>query len=166
MQFLVRVGERGQSHGQLVGVGADGFKIVLVGEVGIGGAGEAAPSVSRHGIDHILLPQKAVAAAGAEVADAQTRNAAKALHFFPEPGLGARVEDVQFELAEMLESGAGFELADGWRGRRSPTSWFRSRDRGREGELAVCRRRARNRRGGSRWSSHSRKAGSKMPRWP
>src|ERR1700679_3456803 len=33
-------GEGGHGHGELVGVGADGFEIVLVGEGGVGGSGE------------------------------------------------------------------------------------------------------------------------------
>ena len=54
-----------------------------------------------HGLDDILLPEKAVAAAGAEVADAQAGHAAQARHLFPEPGLGAGVEDVELQFAEL-----------------------------------------------------------------
>ena len=65
------------------------------------------PSMSRHGVDDILLPEKAVAAARAEVADAEIGNSAQALHLFPEPGFGARVEDVEFEFGQALQAGAG-----------------------------------------------------------
>ena len=111
-ELLFVIGECGQSHGQLVSVGADGFKIVLVGEVGVGAAGKARAEHVAHGIDDVLLPQEAVPATGAEVADAEAGNAAQALHFFPEAGLGARVENVELELAELFQAGAGLELVD------------------------------------------------------
>ena len=94
-------------------IGADGFKIVLVGEIGVGAAGEVGAEHVAHGLHHILLPEKAVAAAGAEVADVQAGNAAQALHLLPQAGLGARIENVEFELAQALEAGARLQLVDG-----------------------------------------------------
>ena len=55
-----------------------------------------------HGVDDVLVPEKAVPAARAEVADAEFGNAAQALHLFPEPGFGAGVKDVELELAQVL----------------------------------------------------------------
>ncbi len=70
------------------------------------------PEHVAHGLDDVFLPEEAVAAAGAEVADVEAGDAAQALHLFPEAGLGAGVEDVELELGEVLEAGAGFELVD------------------------------------------------------
>ena len=47
VQRLVAVGEGGHGHGEFVGVGAHGFEIVLVGEEGVGGAGEAVAEAWR-----------------------------------------------------------------------------------------------------------------------
>ena len=82
-----------------MGVGADGFKVVFVGEVGIGTAREVWAEDVAHGFDDVLLPEKAVAAPGSEVADAEVGDAAEAFHFFPEASFGAGVEDIEFEFA-------------------------------------------------------------------
>lgn len=111
--LLVRAGEGSERHGQLVGVRADGFEIVLVGEIGVGGAAEAGSEGVAHGLDDILLPEKAVTAAGAEVTDAQAGDAAEAVHLLPEAGLGAGVKDVELKFAEALEGGAGAQFTDG-----------------------------------------------------
>ena len=83
-----------------MGVGADGFEIVLVGEGGVGGAGEVGAEGGGEGLDAVLLPEEAVAAAGAEVGEAEAFDAAEELDLVPEAGLGAGVEDVELELVE------------------------------------------------------------------
>ena len=89
MQLGIVVGERGHCHGQLVRVGAHGFEVVLVGEEGVGGAGEAWAEGGAQGLDDVLLPEEAVAAAGAELGDADLGNGAQALDFLPQARLGA-----------------------------------------------------------------------------
>ena len=59
------------------------------------------------GLDDILLPEEAVAAAGAELGDADLGHGAQALDLFPQAGLGAGVEDVELHLVEAGERGAG-----------------------------------------------------------
>ena len=108
----VVVGERGHGHGKLVRVGAHGFEVVLVGEEGVGGAGEAGAEGGAQGLDDVLLPEEAVAAAGAELGDADLGHGAQALDLLPEARLGAGVEDVELHLVEAGERGAGAHLAD------------------------------------------------------
>ena len=95
-----------------MGVGADGLEVVLVGEVGVGGAGEAGADGGAQGLDDILLPEEGVAAAGAELGDAQVGGGAEARDLVPELGFGAGVEDVELELVQVGEGGAGAHLAD------------------------------------------------------
>ena len=65
-----------------------------------------------HGVDHVLVPEKAVPAARAEIADAEIGNAAQAFYLFPEARFGAGVENVEFEFGQMLEGGARLQFAD------------------------------------------------------
>ena len=53
-----------------------------------------------------------MAAAGAEVGEAEVGDVAEALNLVPEMGLGAGVEDVELQLVEGGEGGAGLHLAD------------------------------------------------------
>ena len=109
-------GQGGHGHGEFVGVGADGFEIVLVGEGGVGGAGETLVVIGvergGEGLDAVLLPEEAMATAGAEVGEVEAFDLAKLLDLVPETGLGAGVEDVEFELVEGGEGGAGLHLGD------------------------------------------------------
>ena len=59
------------------------------------------------------MPQKAVPSPRPKVADAQFWNTAQPLHLLPEPGLGPRVEYVEFKLAQPLQAGARLQLIDG-----------------------------------------------------
>ncbi len=95
-----------------MGVGADGLEVVLVGEVGVGGAGEAGADGGAQGLDDVLLPEEGVAAAGAELGDAEVGGGAEARDLVPEAGLGAGVEDVELQLVQVGEGGAGAQLAD------------------------------------------------------
>ena len=109
-------GEGGHGHGELVGVGTDGFEIVLVGESGVGCSGKSfrmnGIEGGGEGLDAVLLPEEAVTAAGAEVGETQAGDMAEELDLVPEAGLGAGVEDVEFELVEGGEGGTGFHLRD------------------------------------------------------
>ncbi len=93
-------------------IGADSFKIVLVSEEGIGGSGKTCAEGVAHGVDHVFMPEKAVPASRAEVADAEIGNAAQTLQFFPKPGFRARVKNVQLQLAQRLERGPRLQFAD------------------------------------------------------
>ena len=117
-------GEGGHGHGEFVGVGADGFEVVLVGEGGVGGAGEVGAEGGGRAWTTVLLPEEGVAAAGAEVGDAEAGGGAEALDLVPEAGLGAGVEDVELELVEIGEGGAGFELRDDGEGVDLPQGDF------------------------------------------
>ncbi len=136
-QLFVVVGKGGEGHGEFVGVGADGFEVVLVGEIGVGSAFEDGTDDVGHGFDDVFLPEEAVAAAGAKIADAEVGSAAEAGHFFPEASLGARIEDVEFEFAEAFEGGAGFEFADGGESVDLPHGGFGPKTVKGKGELAA-----------------------------
>ena len=112
-QLIVIVSQRRQRHGQLMRIGADGFKIVLVGEIGVRAAGKVRAQHVAHRLHHILLPQKAMPPPRAKVAHAQPRNPAQPFHLLPQPRLGPRIEDVQFELAQLLQAGPRLQLVDG-----------------------------------------------------
>ena len=118
-------------------VGADGFKIMLIGEVGVGAAGKTGAEDVAHGLDDVFLPEKAVAAAGAEVADVEVGDAAKALHLLPKAGFGAGVEDVELELGEFFEAGAGFEFIDGGESVDLPHGCLGPKSMETEGKLAI-----------------------------
>ena len=109
---------------------------MLVGEVGVGGAFEGGAQDVAHGFDDVFLPEKTVTAAGAKIADAEIGDAAEASHFFPEFGLGAGVEDIEFEFAEALEAGASFQLADGGEGVDLPEGGVGPESAEGQGELA------------------------------
>src|SRR5690242_14219764 len=64
---MIRRRERGKDHRNLVRICANRFKIMFVGEKGIGGSGKAVTKILSHGFYDILLPQEAVAATCAEV---------------------------------------------------------------------------------------------------
>ncbi len=92
--IVIRRHQRSEDHGDLMRVGSDGLKIVLVGEEGVGGSGESAAQIRRHSFDYIFLPKKTVAAAGTEICDAEMGNSAQALDLVPQLGLGLGVQDV------------------------------------------------------------------------
>src|SRR6185312_1776391 len=87
-------------------------EVVLVGEEGIGGTGEAFAEAGAHGLDDIFLPEEGVAASCAELGDADARDGAEELDLVPEAGLGARVKDVKLHLVQLRKRGAGSHLAD------------------------------------------------------
>ena len=93
-------------------IGSNRLEIVLVGEEGVRGSGEAAAQIRRHGFDHIFLPEKAVAAAGSEVGDAEIGNSAQALDLAPQLGLCLSVQNVETELAQLFQIGSGPQLVD------------------------------------------------------
>jgi hypothetical protein len=90
-----------------------------------------------HGLDAVLLPEEAVAAAGAEVGEAQAFDGAQELDLVPEAGLGAGVEDVEFELVEGWRRGAGLHLADDGEGVDLPHGDLGPEAGEAEDELAV-----------------------------
>ncbi len=47
-----------------------------------------------------------------EIADAQVGNAAQPLHLFPETRLGARIQQVELQLAQLLQSCARLQFAN------------------------------------------------------
>jgi len=125
-----------------VGVGADGFEVVLVGECGVGGAGHArglAGEIQRggEGFYGVLLPKEAVAAAGAEVGEAKAFDGAEDFDLVPKAGFGAGVEDIEFELGELGECGAGLHLADDGEGVDLPHGDRRPEAGEADDELAV-----------------------------
>ena len=93
-------------------VGSDRFQIVLVRQEGVRRADEIAPQIRRHGDDNIFLPQKAVPPPRAKVGDAQLRNAAQPLNLAPQLGLGARIENVEPELAQCLQLRARLQFVE------------------------------------------------------
>ncbi len=87
-------------------VRADGFQVVLIGQISVGSAAEGAAEDVAHGFYDVFLPEEAVAAARSEITEPEPRCAAQAFHFFPEFCLGARIENVQLEFGEALQVGA------------------------------------------------------------
>src|SRR5947208_265978 len=77
----------GHHHGNLMGVGSNRFQIVLVGEESIRGSNETVAQICGHSDDHIFLPQETMAAARAEIRDAEIWHAAQALNLAPQLGL-------------------------------------------------------------------------------
>src|SRR5208283_735325 len=93
-------------------VGSDGFEVVLMGEEGVGGSGKRAAQICRHGVNHIFLPEEAVAAAGSKVGHGQTGDSAQPLDLVPELGFCSGIEDVEAELAQLFQTSPGLELVE------------------------------------------------------
>jgi hypothetical protein len=116
-EVRVGLGQRGVDHGQFVGVGADGLKVAVLGDEAVGGAGEGVAQPLLHGLHGPVLPEEGVAAAGAEIGDAQVGDLLEALDLFPELRHGAGVEDLKLEPAHVAQHGAAAQLhQDGERG--------------------------------------------------
>lgn len=116
-EVLVGLGEGGVDHGKLVGVGADGFDVALHGDFAVRGADEFIAEAFDEGLNAPVLPEEAVAAAGAEVREFQVGDRAEGFHLFPEFRHAARVEHFEFEFTHGVEDRAGAELhQDGERG--------------------------------------------------
>src|SRR5665213_131438 len=94
-------------------IGAHRFQIVFVCQICIRRSGKIAAQRSSHGVHDIFLPQKTMPPPRSEVADLQFGNTAQPFHLPPEFGLGPGIENIEFELAQMLQSGARLQLADG-----------------------------------------------------
>src|SRR5580704_1882103 len=119
---------------------ADGFQVVFVGQIGVRTSGEAGAKHIAHGFYNVLLPQETVPPARSKVADLQSRRAAEPLHFLPEFCLGSGIENIELEFAEALETGAGFQFAQGRERMNLPHGCFRPESAKGEGELAVLNR--------------------------
>src|ERR1035441_9226819 len=83
-QGIVIGRECGEDHGDLMRVSSDGFKIVLMGEEGVRGSSKGVAEIRCHGVDHVFLPEEAVAAPGSKVCHGKTGYAAQPLVLAPE----------------------------------------------------------------------------------
>src|SRR5258708_34337998 len=92
-------------------VGSDGFQIMLMSEKGVRGSGKGAAEIRRHGVDHILLPEKAVAAPGSEVGHGKPGNAAQTLDLAPEFCFRPGIQNVESELARFFHGVSCVELS-------------------------------------------------------
>ena len=106
------IGEGCVHHRQLVRVGADRLDFAPHRDQAVGGAEERVAEAFLHRLYAPVLPQEAVAAAGAEVGDAEARQSVEALEMLPYPRHRLRVQHLQFELAEILGHGAAVQLHD------------------------------------------------------
>src|SRR6202022_1232123 len=95
-------------------------KIMLMGEEGIRGSGKSAAEIRCHCVDHVLLPEEAVAPPGSEGCHGQAGDAAQALDLSPEFCFRPGIQDVETELAQFFQSGSGLELVEGGERRESP----------------------------------------------
>src|SRR4029077_444055 len=102
--------KRGERHGDLMRVGSDGFKIVLMSEESIRGSRKSAAEICCHRIDHVFLPEEAVTAPSSEVCHGEAGDAAQALDLAPEFCFRPGIQDVETELAQFFQTGSGLEL--------------------------------------------------------
>ena len=82
--------------------------------------------VGGHRFDHIFLPKKAMPSTRSEIAHTQVRNAAQPLNLAPQFRFGARVKNVQAELAAASSVAPGFSARQESPAHTVPTSWSRS----------------------------------------
>src|SRR6266446_4743345 len=101
-QSLVIVRQRRERHRDLMRIGSNRLKVVLMREKGVRRSNEAAAQIRSHRLDHIFLPQKAVPAAGSEIRHAQTWHAAQALNLAFLFQAEAGIRDIEIELAQLL----------------------------------------------------------------
>ena len=110
-------GQRGGDHGQFMRVGADGLQIAVHGKEDVRRADEAVAQPFLQRLDTPALPQEAVPPPGAEVREDEIGQQLQPLHLLPQPGLGARIEDVEREPALVAHGRARFQFVeDGERG--------------------------------------------------
>src|SRR5262249_17355119 len=97
--FAVVVGEGCERHGNFVRVGADRLQIVFMREKCVRGADKVAPQIGSHGIHDVLLPEKTMSTARAEVSDAEPGNTSQSLNFVPQLCFRPGIQNVEAELA-------------------------------------------------------------------
>src|ERR1700676_2214849 len=83
---------------------------MLMGEEGIRGSGKSAAEICCHGVDHVFLPEEAVAAAGSEIGHGKARAAAQPLDLAPEFCFRPCIQDVETELAQFFQTGSGLQF--------------------------------------------------------
>ena len=123
-----------------MGVGSDRFQIMFMGEEGIRGSGKGAAQIRRHGVDHIFLPEEAVAAAGSEVGHGQAGYSAQALDLAPQFCFRPGIQDVETELAQFFQTGSGLELVKDGKRVKFPHRGLGPKAVEREEELSVLDR--------------------------
>ncbi len=87
-------------------IGADRLKVGIHGEKDIARAGEGRADAFLQRLDAPALPQKTVAAAGAEIGNAQARQFPQPFDLFPHLGLCAGVENIQREITKRAHCAA------------------------------------------------------------
>ena len=112
LQRFVICRQRGDHHGNLVCIRSNRLQVMLVGQERIRSADKIRPEIRGHGLDHVFLPEKAVAAARAEISQPEIGHAAQPLDLAPQLGFRTGVQDVETELAEFFQMSAGFQLIE------------------------------------------------------
>src|ERR1700704_3615772 len=108
-----------------------------MGEKSVRSSSESAAEIGGHRFDYVLLPEKAVAAAGSKVGDGQTGHAAQALDLAPKGRLGAGVKDVEIELAQFFHVRSRAQFVEDGERIEFPHGGFRPRTVEGQTELAV-----------------------------
>ena len=111
-QGLVIVRQRGQHHGDFMCIRAYRLEVVLMREKGVRRSYKPAAEIGSHRLDDVLLPQKAVPAPGSEIRHAQTGHATQALNFAPELRLRPGIQNVEIELAQLLQTSSRPQLVE------------------------------------------------------
>ena len=105
-------------------VGSDGFKVMLVREKGVRGAGKRAAQIRRHRVDHIFPPQKTVAAAGSKVGHRQIGLTPKRSRVCPRlPVSPGRKQDLEPKTRGRLRCPPDLSVADFGTRRRHSFLW-------------------------------------------
>ena len=81
---------------------------------------EVVAEAFAQGLHAPVLPEEGMAAAGAEVGEAQVFEGAQAVDLLPDAGHGAGVEDLELEPAHGRAGRRGSGVPSGWRGRGFP----------------------------------------------
>ena len=121
-----------------MGIGAQRLEVVVHGQLDVGGAGKGVADAFLERLDAPALPQERVAAARAEIGNAQVGQLLQPLDLFPHLGLGAGIEHIEREGAVMLHRGAAAQLVDDGERRDFPHRGFEPQAGKFEHELAVA----------------------------
>jgi len=109
LKLFVIPGHRRQGHGKLMRVRADGFQVVLIGQISVGsGPPKVLPSTSLMAFTTYSCQRKLWPAARFRNPLSRSPGVQRRrFHFFPRVlFLGARIENVQLEFAQALQVGA------------------------------------------------------------
>ena len=109
-KFIVIPGQRGIDHGQFMGIGTDGLKVMTFGNHAIGGADKFLAQPLAHGLNRPVLPEMAMPATGAKIRDPEMIDLLQNFDLFPKLRHGPRIKHLNFKPLHLMQDRAAAQL--------------------------------------------------------